>query len=332
MRDPNRASVYKRCMRRPHKALIEVEWTPDLVGALADASAAIGALDARVSNSLLTVVWQNRVKLTGYAAALRLQHEPLEEVDVFSHFCSLRLPGRAIAETNSEPYAEFAEWEAMLRDGEGRHWREALPFTFELPSCWEDAPKLVRALTVLEAWVRADPTKLAWLQGPLLLHQFGVTDAILPNMVVGDAAMRSDGAGGDVMLRSLLRKLRDAAEIGLARFGAMEEALVRFAGVLAEEKRPGRLQDLGMLLLVEPLLTPREVADRLGLTLSGAGKLLQRAAAQDIVCEISGRGTWRAYATRDIALALNLVEPRRGRPRKFPPPREDLRKLVDALP
>lgn len=113
-------------MQRTREPFIDVNWTADLVAALADASAALGALDARVSNSLLTVVWQNRVKLTGYAAALRLQHEAIEEVDVFSHFCGLRLPGRALPQTNSDPYAEFAQWEAMLADGKDMHWREAL--------------------------------------------------------------------------------------------------------------------------------------------------------------------------------------------------------------
>ena len=331
MRDPNRASVYKRPMRLTHKPLTDVEWTPDLVAALADASAAIGALDARVSNSLLTVAWQNRVKLTGYAASLRLQHEPIEEVDVFSYFCGLRLPGRAIPETNSDPYAEFAEWEAMLADGKGRHWREALPFTFELPKGWESAPQLVKALAVLDKWVKADHTKLAWLQGPLLLHQFGLTNAVLPNLVFGDAAMRNVGTDSDNLLRGLLRQASNAAEIGLARFGAMENALVRFVSVSAQERRPGKLEDLGMLLLIEPLLTPRSVADRLGLSVAGAGKLLRRAAAHDVVIEISGRDTWRAYATRDIALALGLADAKRGRPQNPPPPRKELQKLVGSL-
>ena len=315
-------------MQRTRKPFTDVIWTPDLVAALADAGAALGALDARVSNSLLTVVWQNRVKLTGYAAALRLQREPIEEVDVFSHFCGLRLPGRALPQTNSDPYAEFADWEAMLADGKDRHWRELLPFTFELPSGWQSAPKLMKALVVLDRWVNADQSKLAWLQGPILLHQFGLTSAIMPNMVFGDAAMRNRDTHCEALLLKLLRQLHDAAEIGLARFGAMEEALVRFASVLPDERRPGRLEDLGMLLLVEPLLTPREVADRLKITVAGAGKLLRRAAAHDVVTEISGRGTWRAYATHDIAIALSLASPKRGRPRNPPPPRGDLRKLV----
>lgn len=318
-------------MQRTRKPFIDVTWTEDLVAALADASAALGALDARVSNSLLTVVWQNRVKLTGYAAALRLQHEAIEEVDVFSHFCGLRLPGRALPQTNSDPYAEFAQWEAMLADGKDRHWRETLPFTFDLPSGWQSAPKLMKALVVLDRWVNADQSKLAWLQGPILLHQFGLTRAIMPNMVFGDSAMRNRDTHFEALLLRLLRQLHDAAETGLARFGAMEEALVRFARVLADERRPGRLEDLGMLLLVEPLLTPREVANRLQITVAGAGKLLRRAAAHDVVTEISGRGTWRAYATHDIAIALSLSRPKRGRPRNPPPPRGDLRKFVASL-
>lgn len=324
-------SVYKRSMSSAKKLLTDIAWTPGLAAALANASAAVATLDARVSNSLLATAWQKRAKLSGYAAALYLQNEQIDEVDVFSHFCGLRLPGRAIPETNSEPYAEFAKWEALLHDGEGRHWRQALPFTFDLPQGWEGAPKLVRSLVVLHKWTSVDMTKMAWLQGPILLQQFRVTNAVLPNLVFGNAAMRSNNSRTDVLLRQLLTDLRKVAEVGLARFDAMEDATMRFANIVAKEKRLGKLKDLGLLLLIDPLLTPRRVADYLGLTVSGAGKLLQRAAKHDIVSEVSGRGTWRAYATRDIAMALNLIEPKRGRPHKIPKSCGNIGQLVDEL-
>jgi hypothetical protein len=90
------------------KSLAEVVWTPDLVAELEAASAAIAALDASVSNSLLLRVWQTRAALSGYAAALRLQHEPLDEIDVFSHFCGIKLPGREPVETTSCEQPKFA--------------------------------------------------------------------------------------------------------------------------------------------------------------------------------------------------------------------------------
>lgn len=48
-------------------------WTPDLAGALAEASAAIARLDARICASSFGSAWRLRASWTGYATALRCE-------------------------------------------------------------------------------------------------------------------------------------------------------------------------------------------------------------------------------------------------------------------
>ena len=75
---------------------------------------------------------------------------------------------------------------------------------------------------------------------------------------------------------------------------------------------------------VQPVLSPRAVAIRLRLTISGAGKLLARAAASGLLVEVSGRQSWRAYLPPDLAQSFGFVPARRGRPLAPPPPRPAL--------
>ena len=84
------------------------------------------------------------------------------------------------------------------------------------------------------------------------------------------------------------------------------------------------------MMQIGPLQTPEAVSRRLRLTLSGAGKLLQRAAELGLVHEISRRRSWRVYMTPDLAQALGFVRPARGRPPLLPVPAADgLDKLLD---
>ena len=131
-------------------------WTPDLAGALAEASAAIARLDARICASSFGSAWRLRASWTGYATALRLCQVPLEEIDIIAHNCGLRLAGREPPQTMGEPFEAYQPWLVRLTEAEGPHWREDLPFTFDPPESWGEAPALVRALTLLDAWARVD--------------------------------------------------------------------------------------------------------------------------------------------------------------------------------
>ena len=318
-------------MSRTPKPFASLPWSPELALAMEAALSRVHALDARISSSILLRVWQTRAALTGYAEALRLQQLPIEEVDVFSHFCDVRLPGRAIPDTSGAPYDEFAIWERRLQAGEDAHWRECLPFSFETPEGWDNAPKIVRALTLFDAWVRTDQSKWPWLQLPILLHQFGVTYEILPNLVVGTSAQRNAATGRADQLISILRRLATVADTGISRFSSMEEGLLRYSAAVRDERRPGKMEALGRLLWIEPILRPKKTADRLGMTVAGAGKLLQRAASLGLLIEISERISWKAYVTPDVGQALGLVSKPIGRPRRMPAPPVRIRETFDAL-
>ena len=307
-------------MSRPPPPLTALTWTPELAAALACAAAAIARLDARISASSLAPAWRLRASWSGYAHGLRLQQFAIEEIDIIAFHCDIRLAGRAASPTAGEPFAAYAAWREQLVHGEGRHWREGLPFSFDLPSGWTEAPALVRALGVLDAWARTDRSIAPWLAFPLLLQRFGITRTALPCLVAGDAGQRFALDPRPALLKRLLKQLCRAAEDGLVRLERLETTARRSAAAITGQHRPGKLADLGRIALARPCLAARRLAPLLGITVSGAGKLLTRATRLGLLVETSGRETWRSYITPDIALALGLVAPERGRPRSVPHP------------
>ena len=149
---------------------------------------------------------------------------------------------------------------------------------------------------------------------PMLLKALGVTHTPLPCLVVADKALRLAPHDRDAIVPRYLKALARNAEAGLARLEAMEADRLRGAAVIARLRRPGALPALMALLQRRPGLRPLAVAKLLGLTISGAGKLLARAAADGLVVEISGRQAWRIYLTPDLAAAFGFVARPIGRP------------------
>jgi len=298
----------------PPLPLAAVVWTPALADALAEASAALARLDARVSASSLRPGWILRASWAGYAAALRLQQSPVEEIDIIAERCGLRLPGRALIRTEDEPFAACEPWLAALSEPEGRHWTDGLPFTFDPPEGWREAPALVRALHLLDASARADRTVAPWLAFPLILRRIGLTRTALPCMAPGEPAQRFASDPRPLLLKRLLKAVRRQAEDGLERLDRLEASARRSALAIAQEHRPGKLADLARLALTRPCLAARSLAPLVGVTVSGAGKLLERATALGIMVEISGRGSWRTYVAPDVAQSLGLRSAERGRP------------------
>jgi len=294
--------------------LTALPWTAALADAFGQASAALARLDARVSASSLRPGWMLRASWTGYAHGLHLQLSQIEEIDIIAERCALRLPGRALPRTEDEPFAAYDGWLALLSEPDGRHWSEGLPFTFDPPEGWQTAPALIRALHLLDASARADRSIAPWLAFPLTLRRLGLTRHALPCMALGEPSQRFATDPRPVLLRRLLKAVQKRAEDGLERLDRLEASTRRAATAIAAEHRPGKLADLGRLTLTRPCLAARSLAPLLGLTVSGAGKLLERATALGLMAEISGRESWRTYVAPDVATALGLRSAARGRP------------------
>lgn len=295
-----------------------IPWDAALAHALANASATLARLDARVCASPVSAAWKLRASWTGYAVALQLQQSPLEEIDIIAERCGLRLPARPVPRTEDEPFAAYTPWLARLHQPEGRHWAEDLPFTFDAPAGWREAPALIQALTLLDQSARADRTSAPWLAFPLLLRRLGLTRTALPCLVAGDAAQRTLRDARPALLKRLLKQLTRTAEAGLERLDRLEAYMRRAASVVAGEHRAGKLADIARIALTRPCLAARSAAPLLGITISGAGKLLERATALGLMAEISGRGSWRTYVTPDIAIAMGERAAERGRPPRTP--------------
>ncbi|PKP94146.1 MAG: hypothetical protein CVT77_03485 [Alphaproteobacteria bacterium HGW-Alphaproteobacteria-16] len=112
--------------------------------------------------------WSLRASWTGYSTAQQLQGLEIDEADTFSWAIGVALPHRPLRPSVDDPFDGFSAWRQAL-DAKGRHWREDLPFTVDLPDTWQDAPALCRALEITRQHARADRTARPWLQLPLLL-------------------------------------------------------------------------------------------------------------------------------------------------------------------
>ena len=300
-------------MVRPSPALPSVAWTVELATLLETASLAIGRLDARVCASSVAPAWRLRAAWTGYTRALQLQSVEIDEIDVYSWGCGLVLPRRAPRSSVGNAFAAFVPWQNALA-ARGRHWREDLPFAVEVSDDFTAAPALLRALEIVWQYAVATDDEQPWLALPTLLQRLGVTKTPLPCLVVGDKRFRLSQRPDDAMLRRSLKAIAQAAYEGLARLDAMETDRARAMAGIAAERRPGMLVQLLAFAQHNPLLSPQHVSTRLHLSLSGAGKLLTRAAELGTLVEVSGRRSWRTYLPPDLAIVFGFVPPPRGRP------------------
>ena len=316
-------------MLAPSPALTSLPWTAELATLLETASLAIGRLDARVSASSVASAWRLRAAWTGYASALQLQSLEIDEIDVYAWGCGLVLPRRAPRSSVGDPFEAFVPWRTAMT-GRGRHWLEDLPFTPELSGEFTAAPALLRALEIVRQYAVATGDEQPWLALPTLLQRLGVTKTPLPCLVVGDKRFRLSLRPDDAMLRRLLKAVAQAAHDGLARLDAMETDRARAIAAIARERRPGLLIQLLAFVQHNPLLSPQHVSTRLQLSLSGAGKLLTRAAQLGTLVEVSGRRSWRTYLPPDLAVVFGFVPPPRGRP-AAPPALPHDRALLGVL-
>lgn len=299
---------------RPLSDLSAPNWTAKLARSLEQAAAAIARLDARVSASPIAKAWFERASWTGYAEALRGQSVEIEEIDIFGQFCDVSIPGRQAPAMGGYDTSGLTHWQTSLRDRTERHWRDEHTFSSVTADDWGDRPALLRSLEILGRHARADPSIAPWLAFPRLLQSMGVTSAPLPCLVHADKALRYSPRDAGANIARYFRHITSSADTGLQRLAAMEEHRVLSVMTTEESLRPGKLRHLLALLQFRPVISPRLAAGRLGISISGAGKLLTRAADNDIVVEISGRQAWRTYIVKDLAYAFGLAKRAPGRP------------------
>lgn len=319
---------------RPKPAPYGPDYSPKMVATLASCTAAISRLDARVSVSLVASAWNRRAAWSGYARALQLQSAEIDEIDVFSWGCGLKVPGRPALPTHLDLFDRFEAWVRWLRNTDPFVWRDSLPTAVATPPIAAEHPPLVRAIDQVRQHARIDGTALPWLGLTFALRDMGLTASPLPCLTAGAKAFRWKRQADDADWLAVLRALETAARIGLERLDEMERLHRRAQRAIVEQFRPGALPRLLALSVHQPLLSPQSVADRLGLSVAGASKLLERARAAEMLVEITRRRSWRMFLTPDLAVAFGFASRPRGRPRAEPPaplPSRDLAAAFDAF-
>lgn len=315
-------------MLHPLSDLSDPVWTAKLASALERAAASIGRLDARVSVSSVASPWQRRASWTGYATALRAQGAEIDEIDIFGRECTIKLPGRPRIPTNLDDPDALPTWQRNLAGSDARYWRDEIAISPDVPEDWNRRPALLRALEITARHARADGTIAPWLAVPALLRSMKVTQVTLPCLAIGDKALRLSPRDAQAIVIRNLRAFGDRAEEGLEQLQALENDRLRAAAAVSGAHRPGKLINLLAILQFVPVVSPRLIARQLSITISGAGKLLSRAADVDLVVEVSGRQAWRTYVARDIAIRFGLIQRSIGRP---PAPPRYVANLEPAL-
>lgn len=315
-------------MTRPIPDLSEPVWTSKLVSALERAAASISRLDARVSVSPAAAPWSLRASWTGYTTALRGQSAEIDEIDIFARECGVRLPGRPAMPTHVDDPDTLKAWQLRLRQREAYYWRDVPAIPTDVAEDWNRRPALLRALEIVARHARTDATISPWLTVPALFRSMNITQAVLPCLTIADKAFRLAPRESQTIIVRNLRAIAERAEEGLLRLQALEDQRFRAAAGIVGAHRPGKLLGLVALVQFAPVVSPRLVAQKLDVTLSGAGKLLMRAAEFELLIEVSGRQAWRTYMPPDLAVAFGYVSRSAGRP---PSPPRQLPDLEPAL-
>lgn len=296
------------------------EYSPRLATSVAACASAISRLDARILVSSVAPAWRRRAAWAGYAKALQLQSVEIDEIDVFSWICGLKIPGRPSLSSTLNPFEDFLPWQIALNDPDPFAWRDARPIASSEPAGAADHPVLVRALEQLRRDCRLDRSIIPWLGLPFALRDAGACATPLPCLAGGVKGFRLRKTAEQSDWAAVLNALESAARTGLERLHDLERVYRDAQRAIVAEYRPGALPRLLALTCFQPLLGPQSVADRLGLSVAGASKLLERAANIGLLVEIVERRSWRLFLSADLAVAFGFAQPKRGRPRSEPPP------------
>jgi hypothetical protein len=180
-------------------------------------------------------------------------------------------------------------------------------------------PPLLQAAQAAQSWMEADITEHpapahALFAATGLFARAGVTRAVfLPVWAAYPAAgfgdrdhlptLRSDAAdrlvGRDRPVTwplAFLHLVAESARAGLRALDRLEAAAEQGRGLAADRDKRSRLPDAIEALLRTPVLTPKALAAELGIAPQTATALLRTLQEKGVVREVTGRGSFRAFA------------------------------------
>jgi hypothetical protein len=300
---------------------------PKLVVAIATASAAVARLDARVCVSPVASAWMRRACWTGYARALQLQSVEVEEIDIISWSCGIRVPGRPLLATNVDPFDAFPDWAGSFETGSGLARRHASRGREEVNAM---AP-VMAALDEIRRSARSGGSISPWLDLPRTLQACRASTARLPCLAGGAKALRMKRVPNEEDWLAAVRSVERAAQSGLDRLDALEQHHRAALRACSEAYRAGALPRLLALTFHKPVLSPQAVATDLDMSVAGASKLLDRARDAGFLFELVSRRNWRTLIAEDVAIELGFKSRPRGRPPAEPPPLPPSRELASVF-
>jgi hypothetical protein len=95
---------------------------------------------------------------------------------------------------------------------------------------------------------------------------------------------------------AFLHLVAESAPAGLRTLDRLEAAAEKGRGLAAAADKRSRLPDAVDALLCAPVLTPKALAARLGIAPQTGTALLRELQAKGLVREVTGRGSFRAFA------------------------------------
>jgi Fic family protein len=95
---------------------------------------------------------------------------------------------------------------------------------------------------------------------------------------------------------AFLHLVAESARMGLRTLDRLEAVAEKGRGLAAAADKRSRLPDAVDALLRAPVLTPKALAARLGIAPQTGTALLRELAAKGLVREVTGRGSFRAFA------------------------------------
>lgn len=159
---------------------------------------------------------------------------------------------------------------------------------------------LQAAVDGMWAWLEQDglrvPGHLAMGQ---FLYETHVISAPWP-CLVGAPIRPTAGEDRATWTEAVLDGFAYEAGRGLAKALDLRLAWRSWRRAVGRRRRGSNFERMLELATALPAVTPTLAAQELGCTVAGAGKLLEELKRAKILAEVSGRGSWKCYVTRDL--------------------------------